>query len=113
MSKKMITVLLIVISIMMYSFSFATNNWTIGKDVTPTSISGLQNTAVSVLGVMQWGGYIIAVGMLIWVGIKYVTSGAGEKAKAKETLIPIVIGAILIAAAVTIASAIFGAVSTK
>ncbi|MBO5178760.1 MAG: hypothetical protein J6B87_00210 [Clostridia bacterium] len=107
MSKKIITIimtLLIIMTTAVYAYNLS--------GVGPKPISSLAGTAASVLGVMQWGGYIIAVGMLIWVGIKYVTSGAGEKAKAKETLIPIVIGAVLIAAAVTIAGAIFGAVST-
>ena len=110
MSKKMIVLLIAMSMIMMSSISLA-NNWVVGSSVTPTSISGLGTTAANVLGIMQWGGYIIAIGMLIWVGIKYVTAGAGEKAKAKETLIPIVIGAVLIAGAVTIATAVFGAVS--
>ena len=59
------------------------------------------------LGTLQFVGYFVAIGMLIWVGIKYLTSGAGEKAKAKETLIPILIGAILVAGATWIASALF------
>ena len=110
MTKKILMIVMVVMLVMMSSISFA---WTIGASVAPTAVEGLGGTAASVLGVMQWGGYIIAVGMLIWVGIKYVTSGAGKKAEAKETLIPIVVGAVLIAAAVTIAEAVFGAVAAS
>lgn len=67
---------------------------------------GLDNTANMILGVMQWIGYVIAVGMIIFCGIKYLMSGAGEKAKVKDTLVPLLIGAILIAGASTIAGAI-------
>lgn len=107
MKKTMIIVMMIAMLLMtssVWAYSLSTS-------VAPTELSGLGETAAGVLGVMQWGGYIIAIGMLIWVGVKYVTAGAGEKAKAKETLVPIVIGAVLIAAAVSIAGAIFGAVS--
>ena len=104
--KKMMTVVLVVVMLMMMSSVYA---FTI-DNVSAKPISSLAGTAANVLGILQWGGYIIAIGMLIWVGIKYVTAGAGEKAKAKETLIPIVIGAVLIAGAVTIAEAVFGAV---
>ncbi len=79
--------------------------------VTPTKPDGsIETKVVKVLGVVQWVGYVVAIGMLIWVGIKYVTSGAGEKAKAKETLIPIVVGAVLIAGATWIATAVFSMV---
>lgn len=107
--KKTMMIVMIIAMLLMTSSVFAT--YTLSASVTPKELSGLGATAAGVLGVMQWGGYIIAIGMLIWVGIKYVTAGAGEKAKAKETLVPIVIGAVLIAAAVSIAGAIFGAVS--
>ena len=69
--------------------------------------SSAENKIKGFLGTLQFVGYFVAIGMLIWVGIKYLTSGAGEKAKAKETLIPILIGAILVAGATWIASALF------
>ena len=47
------------------------------------------NFANKILGFVQWAGYAIAVGMLIYVGIKYV------------------IGAVLIAGAATISQWIF------
>ena len=33
--------------------------------------------------------------MLIYIGIKYMTKGAGAKAEVKETLLPYLIGAVL------------------
>lgn len=65
----------------------------------PDGISPMVNTILSAL---MWIGYAIALGMLIYVGIKYVTSAANEKAELKRASINYVIGAIIIAAAVTI-----------
>ncbi|MBR4111095.1 MAG: TrbC/VirB2 family protein [Clostridia bacterium] len=106
--KKMLMIVMIIAMFLMASSVYAYNL----TGVQPSALSGVEGTAIKVLGVMQWGGYIVAIAMLIWVGVKYVTAGAGEKAKAKETLVPIVVGAVLIAGAVTIASAVFGAAST-
>ena len=71
-----------------------------------TDIVGKINNA---LGIAQLIGFVVAIVMIIWVGIKYLTSGAGKKAEAKDTLIPIVIGAGLVALAPTIAKALFNA----
>ena len=101
--KKML-VFMMIVAMLMSSFTLAFTK----VDVTPVTPSGsVQTKAVNVIGIIQWAGYIVAIGMLVWVGIKYVMSGAAEKAKAKETLIPIVIGAILIAGAAWIAEFIF------
>ena len=42
--------------------------------------------------------------MIIYIGIKYMTSGAGKKAEVKDTLLPYLVGAICVGAATTIAS---------
>ena len=60
------------------------------------------DTVVKVLGAMQWIGYAFAVGMLIYIGIKYTMAAANEKADLKKGVINYVIGAIVITSAVTI-----------
>lgn len=65
------------------------------------------DTANAIIGAMQWIGYAIAIGMLVFIGIKYVMASANEKADLKNSLIKYVIGAILIAGAVTIGGWIF------
>lgn len=106
---KKIMAIMMVLMVMMSSAVFATYTAITTTPAAPSNAGELQTKATTLLGVIQWVGYIVAIGMLIWVGIKYVTSGAGEKAKAKETLIPIVIGAVLIAGATWIAQFIFNA----
>ena len=57
-----------------------------------------------IIGFIQYAAWAIAIGMIIYIGIKYMMSGAGDKAKVKETLIPYLVGAICVGAATTIAS---------
>ena len=72
-----------------------------------SSIGNMGGTINTVLGVIQTIGYIVAVVMVMYAGIKFLMSSAGERAKVKETLIPIVIGAIVIMSAVTITAFAF------
>ena len=78
--------------------------------ITPTPI--FENKVAYALGIAQWIGLIIGVVMVIWVGGKYLMAGAGEKAKAKETLVPMLIGAALIALAPTIINTIYSNISS-
>ena len=71
--------------------------------------AGIIGKINSALGIAQLIGFVVAIVMIIWVGVKYLTSGAGKKAEAKSTLIPIVVGAALVALAPTIAKALFNA----
>ena len=82
--------------------------WEPGGEIRPVPPDdGVTAPVVQVLGVVQWIGFIVAIAMIIYVGIKYLTSGAGEKAKVKDTLIPMLIGAVLVALGPTIAKAVF------
>ena len=55
-----------------------------------------------VLGYIQWFGYVIAVGMLLYIGIKYMMSSANEKADLKKGSVNYVIVAVLVATAATV-----------
>ena len=86
---------------------------TLGTSVFATTAGGVTitqpggNNAFStmgnkVLGYIQWFGYVIAVGMLLFIGIKYMMSSANEKADLKKGSINYVIGAVLVATAATV-----------
>ena len=86
---------------------------TLGTSVFATTAGGVTitepggNNAFStmgnkVLGSVQWFGYVIAVGMLLFIGIKYMMSSANEKADLKKGSINYVIGAVLVATAATV-----------
>ena len=87
------------------SIVFANNRPDIGT--VPGELSGFQTFGNNILAVVQWVGYAIAIGMLIYVGVKYTMASANEKADLKAAMVKYVIGAILIAGAVTIAGWLF------
>ena len=60
-----------------------------------------------ILGVIQIIGSVMAVGILMVLGIKYMIGSAEEKAEYKKTMIPYLIGAVFLFAAVNLASYIF------
>lgn len=68
----------------------------------------MQTTVNNILGVIKTIGYVIAIAMVMFAGIKYLMAGVGEKAKVKEMLFPMLAGAVLIAGAVTIVGWVFG-----
>lgn len=70
-------------------------------------IPGLGDKASMILGMIQWIGFAVAIGMVIYIGIKYITAGAGGKADVKSTMVPWLAGAALIALAGPIANGIF------
>ena len=104
--KKILLLLgtaLILLSSVVFAGAFTAPN------VTPTapSASGVSNAVSSILGAAQWIGFIVGIAMIIWVGVKYLTSGAGKKAEVKSTMIPILVGAALVALAPTLAGWLF------
>ena len=70
----------------------------------PPTGSGLANLANNVLGYVQFFGYALAIGMLLYIGIKYMMASANEKADLKKGSINYVIGAVLVAGATFIVS---------
>ena len=64
-----------------------------------TAVTGLGDTIFTIVRV---GGIVVAVIILVVLGIKYMVGSAEEKAEYKKTMIPYIIGAILIAASTQI-----------
>ena len=67
----------------------------------------INNIAGPLVGMAQWAGMAIGTGMILYIGIKYVTAGASGKADAKSTVVPWIIGSIVIMCAGTIVTGIF------
>lgn len=64
--------------------------------------------ANSALNVFSWFGYVIALGVLIMVGIKYMLGAADEKAKLKDAFPKYLIGIALVILASTVATIVAG-----
>lgn len=69
--------------------------------------SGIATLGGQIVGIIQVVGIVIAVVILLILGIKYMTGSAQEKAEYKKTMIPYIVGAILIFAASTLVNVIF------
>ena len=69
--------------------------------------NGIQNVGKKVVGIIQTVGSVISVVVLVVLGIKYMMGSTEEKAEYKKTLMPYLIGAVLIFAASNLASVVF------
>ncbi len=69
------------------------------------TVAGIGN---NILGIIRVVGTVIAVGVLMVIGIKYMMGSAEEKAEYKKTMLPYLIGAVILFAAVNIASYVVG-----
>ena len=108
MNKKtlrIITIIATIIAILsMSSIIFAAQK---PESITPDDITAFDSIGKQVVGGIQAIGNIISVGILIVIGIKYMMGSAEEKAEYKKTMIPYIIGAVLIFAASNIAQMVY------
>jgi len=108
MSKKTLRIITIIATIVamigIFSISFATQN---PGDLKPDDVTQFDTIGKKIIGGLKAIGTIIAVAILIVLGIKYMMGSAEEKAEYKKTMIPYLIGAILIFAAPYIAGVIY------
>lgn len=105
--KKMIIILLLfILGITIFStISMAANNTTLTNPLDnpgsfePSSMTRagkLKNMGNTIIGIVQFVGSFTSVIALIVIGIKYMTGSIEEKAEYKKTMVPYVIGAILV-----------------
>ena len=85
-----------------------------GGGITPgglnPSYSGtgeITSVGQKIMGIINTVGVVVAVVILMILGIKYMMGSAEEKAEYKKTMIPYIVGAVLIFGATTIANAIY------
>lgn len=111
MNRKVIKIMSIVLTIAMLAtmvtpvFALTPNELT--ANTTATGTTEIETFGENIMGILQVVGVVIAVVVLIILGIKYMMGSASEKAEYKKTMIPYVVGAILIFASTTIANVIY------
>lgn len=66
----------------------------------------LENVGASLVDIITTVGIIVAVIVLLIIGIKYLMGSASEKAEYKKTMIPYLVGAVIIFGASAIAKAV-------
>lgn len=115
--KKQVKIISIILVVMMAIASISTVVSATGplagdiKDIAngnsaakPTQVTALGKTIVTI---MQTVGIVVAVVVLLILGIKYMMGSAEEKAEYKKTMIPYLVGAILIFASTTIVTVVY------
>lgn len=75
-----------------------------GGTVSTSSITNLGNQAITIVSTI---GSVAAVIVLVVLGLKYMMGSTEEKAEYKKTLMPYVIGAVLVFAASAVAGVVY------
>ena len=79
--------------------------------ITYASAAGeISAAGTRIIKVLLWLGYAIALGMLIFIGIKYILGSADAKASMKKSLTGWIIGAVIILTTTTIIGAVLSIV---
>lgn len=112
MEKKMFlcVIVIITLTLMFSSIVFASDaSSVIGGLNNSASDGGILSGPVSkIIGVIKYIAIAVALGMVIIIGIKWMTAPAGGKAAVKDTFLPYLIGAICVGAASAIAQFAIG-----
>ena len=75
-------------------------------DVEAEGTENIMNVGGNIVSIVTTIGIIVAVVVLLVLGIKYMMGSASEKAEYKKTMIPYLVGALLIFGASAIAKAV-------
>ena len=111
--KKLVKVLPVVLMIVMIAAAFApVLGATDPSKITIKDSDSFNAIGGKIIGLVQAIGSILAVVVLVILGIKYMMGSAEEKADYKKTMIPYLIGAILVFAASNIAGMVFNFANT-
>lgn len=112
--SKVLSIITLVVMMLAIStnFVYAIDPGSITIVTTGSGTSQITSIGGKIIGTIQIVGSVVAVAILVVLGIKYMMGSTEEKAEYKKTLIPYIVGAILIFAASNVASMVFNAVSS-
>lgn len=105
--KILTTLLFIVMILSVASTCFALSPSEITGKSDVQGATEIKNAGQSIVGILQAVGIILSVIVLIILGIKYMMGSAEEKADYKKSMIPYLVGAILIFAASALAQVVY------
>jgi len=114
-SLKMVSILMMAIMMVMVAtpvFATGVNPGTTidGINIDPpdaTDTNGIMGVVNSILGFLQWGAIIGGVLIITILGIKYMMGSLEEKAEYKKSMIPLIVGIIVVMGATSIAKLLF------
>ena len=131
MKRKVIITVLLIVSILVLNVNsvYATvkgKTSTSDKDTTSSTINTNNfepdaltkedygeafNKASTIVSVLTTIGVVVSIVVVMGLGIKYMTGSVEQKAEYKRTMIPMIVGAVLIFGTSTIVSVIYNLVS--
>ncbi len=71
-----------------------------------TAANEISEAGSRILGAIAWIGYAVSLGMILFIGIKYIVSSADGRANMKKSLVNWVIGAFIVFMATVLVSAV-------
>lgn len=118
--KKTIKIMSILLVTIMFVAIFATNVNATGansildkmSNINYSDDSGIGNIGKHIVDILATIGVVVAVIVLLVIGIKYMMGSASEKAEYKKTMIPYLVGAVLIFGASAIAKVVVSMAQT-
>ncbi len=92
------------ISNTVFAGNFIPNN--VNPELNIKGGENIKTMASKIIGTLMWVGYILAIGMIVFIGIKYILASADERASMKGMLVKVVVGSLIIVGSVTIVNAV-------
>lgn len=112
-TMKIVSILMMAIMILMVAtpvFADVDPDAAIGEVTGKINYGGNNDFAEkigNIIGFLQWAGAIAGVLIITILGIKYMMGSLEEKAEYKKSMIPLIVGAVVLIAAPQIAKLIF------
>lgn len=107
--KRVLIVLIVLICISTISLADKYTPSKFGSAVGNASVDTgeIKDIGGEIVGIIQVVGTAVSVGTIIFIGIKYVLGSAEEKASYKKSLLPYLVGAVLIFGATNLTQVIY------
>lgn len=102
-SMKIVSILMIAMMMCMVATPVLAVTATV-TPTQPTDTDGILKLAGKILGFLQWIALIGGVLIIAVLGIKYMMGSLEEKAEYKKSMIPLIVGIIVVMGATTIAN---------
>lgn len=117
-TKKMVSVMIMVVMILFTMSAFvrvsaSVVNTVIGQmgDIDGSKAPGVAQIGGQIASILTTVGIVVAVIVLLILGIKYMMGSASEKAEYKKTMIPYLVGALLVLGASSIVKIVFSTIN--
>lgn len=111
-SLKIVSIMMMAIMMVMVAtpvFATVSSDSILGSvsATTPTNTTNILTLVNKILGFLQWAAIIGGVLIITILGIKYMMGSLEEKADYKKSMIPLIVGIIVVMGATTIANILF------